>query len=115
MLLDADHILSGKPATFGYDTKAYPFRKVIEAHLGTRRLEEIPADCPLVTRETDQASPLLKRLYRIGPAFFGLYRTFVLEVVRALFSGPILWQKIPNFRVAFTENLAVGEFHRDRD
>lgn len=110
-----DGLVDGKIGTFAYDTVQYPFRKVIERHLGTGDLEELAPDCPLVTRETDQASPLLRRLYGIGPAFFGLYRAFVEEVIRPLFGEAILYQNIPNFRVAFTENLAVGEFHRDRD
>lgn len=114
MIVDAN-IVSGKPVVFPYNTRKYPFRSVIESYLETKSLETLIPDCPLVTRENDQASPLLRRLYQIGPAFFGLYETFVEETIRPLFQEPILFQKIPNFRVAYPQNLAVGEFHRDRD
>jgi hypothetical protein len=108
-------LLDGRPEYLEYDLERYPFRQLIEAHLGMSALEEIPSDSPLVTRETDQSSPLLKRLYRIGSVFFGLYEEFLLEIVRPLFEEAVLYQKIPNFRIAFPENMAVGEFHRDRD
>lgn len=103
------------PAVFRYSRMVYPFRKLVEEYLQREDLEGIEADCGPVTRETDQASALVRKLYLIGDEFHGLYRRFVMEVIRPMSREPILFQRIPNFRIQFPGNVAVGEFHRDRD
>jgi ectoine hydroxylase-related dioxygenase (phytanoyl-CoA dioxygenase family) len=41
---------------------------------------------------------------------------FIKEFIKPLFNGEqIVYQKIPTFRVQLVGNLAVGQFHRDRD
>lgn len=67
-------------------------------------------------RDNDQSSEFHRRFYAafeqdVQPD----YRRLVQQTVRAMYDGPIVYQRVPTFRVHLPGNLAVGEFHRDRD
>jgi len=48
--------------------------------------------------------------------FYDVYDSFLREELLPLVNNkPIIYQKIPTFRVHLPNNLGVGEFHRDRD
>jgi len=47
--------------------------------------------------------------------FYSIYHSFVKDIVFPLFNEDVLYQKIPTFRVHQPNNLAVGEFHRDKN
>src|SRR5437773_356640 len=108
-----------QPKLFYYDTAKYNFRKMIADQLQNSDLENLHTYADnsdqVVARASDQASVWHKRFYQIGPHFFETYQNFVREVVKPIFSESVVYQKIPTFRVHYYKNLAVGEFHRDRD
>jgi hypothetical protein len=43
-----------------------------------------------------------------------LYDEFILHNVRPLYNESIIYQAIPTFRVCYPNNIAVGEFHKDK-
>jgi hypothetical protein len=103
---------------FQYDVLRYPFPEVVQNYLGTDRLEEIHGDVDLdvLTREKDQSTDFHRAYYtRFGHEFEQIYEPFLIDVVRPFIGEDIIYQRIPTFRVHLPGNIAVGEFHRDRD
>lgn len=99
-----------------YDTNKYHFREIITNHLGhTLNLLHEIKDYPLFDRKHDQSSVFHKKFYEIGQEYFDTYYNFLKEVIKPLYQDKIVYQKIPTFRVHLNGNVAVGEFHRDRD
>lgn len=108
---------SGKTVNVDYDPAKYPFARHVAQHLNIydlSRTHEL-ADYPLFKRETDQKTMFHKKFYTIGDDFYAVYRRFIKEVAEPYFGEPLVFQKIPTFRVHLPNNLGVGEFHRDRD
>lgn len=103
--------------TIDYDLGAYPFPEIIRSWLGVDRLEDIHegVDYEVFTRETDQSTDFHRRLYEIGEDFYEVYRRFLRDVARPFVGDELIYQRIPSFRIHLPGNLAVGEFHRDRD
>ena len=100
-----------------YDTERYPFARIMADHLGVPDLSLLHHTYrfPLLTRGTDQATELHRRMYEVGETFSQTYRRFVAEQVLDLIGEEIVYQKIPNFRAQIPSNVGVGYFHRDRD
>ncbi len=99
-----------------YDVAKFPFQDSIMDVLETMDLYHLNTiHYDLFDREHDQSSHWHKLYYKNNEAFLELYEEFIKEVIAPLFSEPILYQKIPTFRVQLHENVSVGEFHRDRD
>jgi hypothetical protein len=100
-----------------YDTERYPFARLVAEHLGVADLSLLhnQYSYALLTRETDQMTPLHRRLYDIGEAFYDMYRMFVFQEVRKLLGENVIYQRKPSFRFQLPGNIAVGKFHRDRD
>jgi hypothetical protein len=79
-------------------------------------LHEYQPAYALFSRENDQSTTWHRLFYRgfaehVEAAYFRL----VAEVIRKRYREPIAYQRIPTFRVHLPGNVAVGEFHRDRD
>lgn len=121
--------MGGHPAgeIVRYDTGRYPFRETVARALGLgpdielEKVHEEPGGAyyPLLDRERDQSTDWHRRFYagwdRPGGVSH-LYRRFLLEVVAERGDpGPLLYQRVPTFRVHLPGNVAVGEFHRDLD
>jgi hypothetical protein len=47
--------------------------------------------------------------------FMDLYRLFIKEYVSVIFGKDFLFQRYPTFRIHYPENIAVFEFHKDKD
>lgn len=121
--------MGGHPAgeIVRYDTGRYPFREAVARALGLgpdvelEKIHEEPGGFyyPLLTRERDQSTDWHRRFYAgwDHPGGVGqLYRRFLLEVVAERGdTDPLLYQRVPTFRVQLPGNVAVGEFHRDLD
>jgi hypothetical protein len=103
--------------TVRYDTERYPFARVMAGHLGVPDLAALHHEYrfPLLTRHTDQATLLHRRMYEVGGAFLDVYRRFVAEQVLDLIGEDMVFQRVPNFRAQIPGNVGVGYFHRDRD
>jgi hypothetical protein len=106
-----------KSATLEYDVGSYNFPGIIREALGVADLTLLhnEASYPVLTRETDQSTIFHKRLYTMGDRFYQVYRRLLTELIEPFIGQSIIYQRIPTFRVHLPGNVAVGEFHRDRD
>jgi hypothetical protein len=103
--------------TLDYDALKYRFPEIIRSWLGVDRLDEIHkgVEYEVFTRKTDQSTEFHRRLYEIGDDFYNVYRSFLADVVLPFIGEDLIYQRIPSFRIHLPDNVAVGEFHRDRD
>ena len=108
-----------KSVIFGYDIAAYGLADLVAAHFGVSNLSQLHRSgtrtYEIFRRENDQSSEFHKKFYTIGDAFYARYRAFVREVIAPRLGVAFVFQRIPTFRAQLPDNLAVGEFHRDRD
>ena len=67
-------------------------------------------------RENDQNTNWHKIFYAWArtPEFKNMYTSFIYDVVKPLYNEPIVFQTIPTFRIAYPNNIAVGEWHKDK-
>ena len=69
-------------------------------------------------REHDQSTVWHKCFYekiREERVFDSYYKAFLEDKIKPRFGEEIVYQKIPTFRVHLPGNIAVGEFHKDKD
>ena len=105
-----------------YNLKEYPFKDIISNLFDCVDLNKIhikwESDYKLFTDvKTDTHTKFHKHFYdNINDTkFYNVYTKFMKEHVRPLFDEPIIYQKIPSFRVQLPSNVGVAAFHRDRD
>lgn len=100
-----------------YDTQEYDFRGVVENILGPdlERIHCALGNMALRTRETDQKTDAHRMFYDGFDRVEETYRQFIRGFVEPLFQEPVVFQRVPTFRVHLPGNLAVGEHHRDSD
>ena len=100
-----------------YITAMYPFAKKLCEVFGVKDLSTIQNEIPLLKRETDQATVHHHQFYEWteGDDFKDMYENFIEVCVRPLYLGPIVVQANPTFRIAYPNNIAVGEFHKDKN
>jgi hypothetical protein len=100
-----------------YITAMYPFAKKLCEVFGVKDLSIIQNDIPLLKRETDQATVHHHQFYEWteGDDFKDMYENFIEVCVRPLYLGSIVVQTNPTFRIAYPNNIAVGEFHKDKN
>jgi len=103
---------------FSWDTRDWPFRKVIQHLLQCSELEHIHEiyQYDKFVRETDQKTEWHKRYYNGFHIFQDLYQEFIDEVIQPHFGWKdIVYQKIPTFRTHLVNNTAVGSWHKDSE
>lgn len=105
---------------YDYNQKLFPFTDVVQKILDIENLEKSHLFCEsidIVTKGTDQKTPLHPKYYKNMDSFLVLYERFIRFFIVPLlkFENSIIYQKIPTFRVHFPGNLAVAEFHKDSD
>ncbi len=100
-----------------YDTKIYNFQERLQKLFGVDDLSEINEKHEMFKRENDQGTNFHTLYYQWArtPEFVELYDDFVKNVVQKMYDGKIVYQAIPTFRVALRDNIAVGEYHKDRN
>jgi hypothetical protein len=112
--------------TLPYDTQRFPFANVLRdlfsSHLGgdvgdLARLHDLAAvSYPVFSEHTDQSTVFHSTFYKhMEEAFLPLYRDFMKEFVQPRYYAPLVFQRVPTFRVHLPGNLSVGSFHRDSD
>lgn len=101
---------------FSYDIYKYQFREIISELFEVSNLNKIHEnfDWPLLKRETDQSSKFHKIYYENFDKFKNNYIDFINEIIKPIFNEKIIYQKIPTFRIQIPNNIAVGEFHKDK-
>ena len=104
---------------FTYDKHKYNFEEIVREVLDVSSLNKIhlESDFPnyqLFPRSKDQSTLYHKKFYNNMGDFLEQYKLFIQECVRPRYDGPVVYQKIPTFRVHFPSNVAVGEWHKDK-
>jgi hypothetical protein len=99
-----------------YNANNYPFLDVLGLIYGTKELnmlhEQYKFD--LLKRENDQKTEVHKKYYDNFQYIKPIYDDFVREQIMPLFGEPVVYQKIPTFRIQAPNNLGVGEWHKDK-
>jgi hypothetical protein len=101
---------------FNYDTDKYNFKSKLEKIFDIEELASLNDDIKIFTRENDQKTHWHKLYYEWSRSqeFSSLYDNFILHYIKPIYNEEIVCQKIPTFRVAYPNNIAVGEFHKDK-
>lgn len=102
---------------FKYDTKKYNFAEKIKSIFSVQFLDEINESFFIFTRENDQNTIWHKLYYEWTKTieFTNLYSEFIEEIIKPIYKNEmVVYQAIPNLRVAYPNNIAVGEWHKDK-
>lgn len=113
-----------------YNTFKYNFSELVESYFFTKEnyvplklihtakdtTGKLLGDNDVFTREKDQSTYFHKKFYELARLnhFESLYADFIKNIVRPLYSESIVYQSIPTFRIHMPNNIAVGEFHKDK-
>lgn len=104
------------PYNISYDIDKYPFREFIQKIFHTNNIDSIYYKTKLIRRSTDQQTKYHKIFYENFQQkdFTDLYHNFIVDHIRPLYNDKIVIQKLPTFRICYLNNVAVGEFHKDK-
>jgi ectoine hydroxylase-related dioxygenase (phytanoyl-CoA dioxygenase family) len=99
-----------------YNTQQFLFSKKLSQLFKVEDLSSINNNVEVFSREKDQSTKWHQLYYEWARTeeFTQLYDKFISEIVRPLYDEDIVYQAIPTFRVAYPNNIAVGEFHKDK-
>jgi hypothetical protein len=99
-----------------YNTEYYPFKNKLEHVFNIHELTSLNDNIEVFTREKDQSTNWHKIFYNWARTeeFTQLYNHFILHIIKPLYNEQIIYQAIPTFRVCYPNNIAVGEFHKDK-
>jgi len=99
-----------------YNTQQFPFSEKLGKIFSIDNLSSINDNVEIFSREKDQSTKWHQLYYTWSRTeeFIQLYDKFILEVIKPLYDEDIVYQAIPTFRVAYPNNIAVGEFHKDK-
>jgi ectoine hydroxylase-related dioxygenase (phytanoyl-CoA dioxygenase family) len=99
-----------------YNTKQFPFADKLQQLFKIENLSTINDAVEVFSREKDQSTIYHKMYYEWARTdiFTQLYESFIYSSVKPLYNEQIVYQAIPTFRVAYQNNIAVGEFHKDK-
>lgn len=100
-----------------YSLDSYNFPSAVMAALGERDLLRLGHDegIDLRIRGTDQDTRWHRAFYDTFGQWQPLYVAFLRDVIAKFFTEHFYYQATPTFRVHLPHNLAVGEFHTDRE
>lgn len=105
-----------------YPKDKYDFKSVIERIFNCQDLSKLhlsnSVEYPTFDEFTDQSTKYHELFYsKMDQEFLPLYNQFLLEGIKdVVFEGvPLICQKVPTFRISLPGNVAVGNWHKDRD
>ena len=100
-----------------YPVEEYPFAEIVKDIIGGFKLEELHfvRSYDKFKRKNDQSTIFHKRFYKKYEQMEDMFVKFVEEKIQPMHGEPIIYQKIPTFRVHMPNNIAVGEWHKDRE
>ena len=101
---------------YTYDTKTYPFLEVLEMIFSSKNLSTLHVghQFEVLKRENDQKTLFHLLYYSNFELIKPIYDNFIREEIMPIFNEPIVYQKIPTFRIQMPDNVGVGEWHKDR-
>jgi hypothetical protein len=99
-----------------YNTNIFTFKPLLKQLFEVEDLSSLNDDVEVFSREKDQNTKYHKLYYDWARTkeFTTLYEDFILDVIKPLYNEQIVYQAIPTFRVAYPNNIAVGEYHKDK-
>lgn len=102
-----------------YDTEKYNFKDIVCEYLNSTDLENLFLNNnKLLSKGTDQATYHHKKFYNKiddDDKFKKLYDKFITEFIYPIFKENLIYQTYPTFRIHYKQNIAVFEFHKDKD
>ena len=104
---------------FNYDIKKYDFKSLFCEWLSTDDLTKLhyEKEYPILTREEDMYmhwNQIYYNRWREDSSIKDLYLKFLEEVIKPRFGEKIIYQELPDIRIHLPNNLAVGDFHKDK-
>lgn len=105
-----------------FNTERFRFKELISEKLDCGNLDLIHLNLDFAyntkfERKNDQSTHYHKEFYDLARSdkFINIYTEFIREIIKPYFDNKaIVYQSIPTFRLHFPNNIAVGEYHRDR-
>ena len=99
-----------------YNTHKFNFQNLIQKLFKVNDLSTINDNVDIFKRENDQSTSYHRLFYEWirEEKTLELYNKFILDNIRPLYNEQIIYQAIPTFRVCYPNNIAVGEFHKDK-
>jgi len=104
-----------------YPTKEFDFAAIVKKWFDVDDLTEIHKHGEyeeIFSKEEDQKTHWHKIFYEKNeqdPSFSNLYKKFLEEVIKPTRKGRIVYQRSPTFRVHLCGNIAVGDWHKDKE
>ena len=104
---------------FNYDIKKYDFKSLFCRWLNTDDLTTLHNEkkYPVLTREEDMYmhwNQIYYKRWREDSSIKDLYLKFLEDVIKPRFGEEIIYQELPDIRIHLPNNIAVGEFHKDK-
>ncbi len=102
---------------FAYDINKFNFSDKLSSVFQVDNLNHITNDISVLDRSHDQLTKHHEQFYKWmkQPEFFSLYEAFIQEYVRPLYNNKIVVQRYPTFRICYPNNVAIGEYHKDKN
>lgn len=99
-----------------YNTQEFPFKDKLCNFFGVDNLSTLNENIDLLTRINDQKTQWHPIYYSWAKTeeFKHLYTNFISKIIKPIYNESIVYQSIPTFRIAYPNNIAVGEFHKDK-
>lgn len=99
-----------------YDIEKYNFAKLLAQEYNVSDLSEIQSNIDVLKRENDQSTEHHKQFYAWMETdnFMKNYESFIVDNIRPLYDDAIVVQAKPTFRICYPNNIAVGEYHKDK-
>ena len=99
-----------------YDRNRFPFKEKLQHLFQVDNLQTLNDSIEVLSREKDQSTKYHTLYYNWARTeeFISMYDEFILNVIKPLYNEQIVYQSIPTFRVAYPNNIAVGEYHKDK-
>lgn len=99
-----------------YNQIQFPFKEKLENLFQVGNLETLNDSIEVLSREKDQSTKYHTLYYNWARTeeFKLMYEKFILNIIKPLYNEQIVYQAIPTFRVAYPNNIAVGEYHKDK-
>lgn len=99
-----------------YDTTTFNFKQQLEKLFEVDDLTSINSNYQLFERANDQSTDFHNIYYNWSRTneFSNLYESFIKAAIQPLYTEKIVYQAIPTFRICLPNNIAVGEYHKDK-
>jgi hypothetical protein len=99
-----------------YDTDTFNFKYHFEKLFNVSDLSTLESNYDLFERSNDQSTYFHTVYYNWARTeeFIQLYDSFIQKNIQPLYNEKIIYQAIPTFRICLPNNIAVGEYHKDK-